>query len=493
MRPLPPLLVTAGAVALLSLGCAQAPRPGLVFGSSRLFAGEHTPQPAAIAVDRAGNAYVVGGFSGTSWDPIRGEATPVADGRRSAFVLKLDPGGELLWSRTFGADVGRTFAKNVEVDAAGNAVVLAVTNAPAVRIEGATARGVAGGKDDVLLVAFAPDGDARWSLRLGGLEQEWPDALAVDGAGAVYLSARTQSASLDVGTGPIANTGPLGSTDALIVKVRAGGEPEWARVMGGAGEQAIYGLAVDPQGRLFAGGGAWDFTPPPSNPFLARGAPGGSVWLLALDPSGRELWSRRTPWRQGPDLVHGLVVGRGGDLYVTGNFGGTLDLGGEPLVAAGRSQIFLAALGPDGAPRWGRSYGTSSAVGEYVYGLALDACGDLVLEGDYGSPPVDFGGGPLATPALVRPTPFLVELGPEGRHRWSQGFTGGESNVPRALATSPNGDVWLAGFSQATSIDLGGGPIVRIGRGVGFVVRYTPAGGRGACPPASSGRVRLAR
>jgi collagen triple helix repeat protein len=83
-----------------------------------------------------------------------------------------------------------------------------------------------------------------------------------------------------------------------------------------------------------------------------------------------------------------------GSLFLTGSFKGATDLGGPPLNALGRSDVFAAKLmGTDGSHLWSASYGTGN---EYQGGLAVAAIpgGDAVIAGYFGHQ-ADLGGGPL--------------------------------------------------------------------------------------------------
>jgi hypothetical protein len=57
----------------------------------------------AIALDGAGNVYIMGKFSGTvDFDPNAGTHNLTTAGQVDAFVLKMDPAGNLIWVRQMG-------------------------------------------------------------------------------------------------------------------------------------------------------------------------------------------------------------------------------------------------------------------------------------------------------------------------------------------------------------------------------------------------------
>ncbi|MCA9695807.1 MAG: hypothetical protein KC636_39890, partial [Myxococcales bacterium] len=123
---------------------------------------------------------------------------------------------------------------------------------------------------------------------------------------------------------------------------------------------------------------------------------------------------------------------------------------------------FVARLGPDGAPLWGRSYPEAAA----QLGVAIAATDDgaVLLAGRHGGA-VDLGGGPLAGDH------FVARLDGDGAHLWSLGLDA----VISDLAALPGGDVVLGGqFSGA--LDLGGGPLMTTSPQAIFVARLDAAG-----------------
>ena len=82
----------------------------------------------AVAVDGAGNIYAVGSSTASGW--VSGGYDPnLSVGSSDAYVVKLSPAGEHLWS-TFLGDVGPEYAFGVAVDNEGNAYVAAPPKPP---------------------------------------------------------------------------------------------------------------------------------------------------------------------------------------------------------------------------------------------------------------------------------------------------------------------------------------------------------------------------
>jgi uncharacterized protein (TIGR03437 family) len=139
----------------------------------------------AIATDSAGNAYVAvtvqsaAGFPGTQNAPDQG----------GIVVGKLNPQGVLTYSffHPFGV------AAAIAIDAAGSAYVAGT--AYSTNPSGATQSFGARGATQAMVFKISPDGSKKiFETTLGGSLQAGANAIAVDGAGQIYLAGSTSSA-----------------------------------------------------------------------------------------------------------------------------------------------------------------------------------------------------------------------------------------------------------------------------------------------------------
>jgi hypothetical protein len=77
---------------------------------------------------------------------------------------------------------------------------------------------------------------------------------------------------------------------------------------------------------------------------------------LAPSCKGTPLWSKRAG-DANEQNAWGVAVDKSGNVLVTGNFTGAMDLGGCPLSKAGGSGLFVAKLDPSGACLWSKGAG----------------------------------------------------------------------------------------------------------------------------------------
>ncbi|WP_437615923.1 hypothetical protein WMF20_19920 [Sorangium sp. So ce834] len=294
--------------------------------------------------------------------------------------------------------------------------------------------------------------------------------LAVDARGNILLTG-TFDGTVDFGGGPLVSTGNM---DAFVLKLDPLGNHLWSRRFGDVSAvpdlQAGIAIAADASGNILVGGhfgGTTDFGGGPVN------AQGLNAFLVLLDASGQHVWS--THFGTGSATVRGVGFLPAGDIVVTGDYVGTVDLGGDTFTNdADAMNVFVARLDAAGGHVWSRSFGWDSA---HVSALALDAAGNLVLGGSFHHL-VDFGGGPLraAGPSWAAEASdiFVASLGPDGEHRWSQRLGSVAGEHPGGTVVDGAGNVVSLGFFGET-FQFGGDTLTSDGDAV-FVAKLSATG-----------------
>ncbi len=144
-----------------------------------------------VAIDAAGNAYVVGETSSQNFPTMQPLQAAFRGGPRDAFVSKLNPqGSALLYSTYLGGSADEQGAA-IAADAAGNAYITGFTTStdfPTLnQLQGP------GGAEDSFVAKLNPAGSAVYSTYLGGVSHEFGFGIALDVAGRAYLTGRTSS------------------------------------------------------------------------------------------------------------------------------------------------------------------------------------------------------------------------------------------------------------------------------------------------------------
>lgn len=257
-----------------------------------------------------------------------------------------------------------------------------------------------------------------------------------------------------------------GESDLFLAKYSPDGEFMWSQRFGDDTEQVGRAMAVDAAGNIVVTGDFHGTMNLGGDDLVSQGH--ADLFLAKFSPAGAHLWSRS--FGDGDfQLGRAVAVDGQGNVLVTGNLWGTTDLGGGDLVSQG-SDLFVAKFSPAGEHLWSRHYGDSEP--QSGWAVAADSQGNTVVAGSLKGT-MDLGGGPLASAGWT--DLFVAKLSPAGDHLWSRGFGGENHQYARAVAVDGQDDVVLAGYF-AKAVDFGGGELVSAGLNDGFVAKFTDSG-----------------
>ncbi|MGA3028881.1 MAG: SBBP repeat-containing protein [Bryobacteraceae bacterium] len=211
---------------------------------STYLGGSGTDYGQAIAVDGAGSAYVTGYATSTNFPTESPYQAKFQGGASDAFVTKLTPAGTGLVYSTYLGGSDPDQGTGIAVDGSGSAYVTGWTGSgdfPTQSPFQATLKG----SDNVFLTKLTPAGTSLvYSTYLGGSGGDFGLGIALDGAGAIYLTGFTSST--DFPTQTPYETEYLGNDDVFVTKMTpAGNALIYSTFLGGNGVDQANGIAVD--------------------------------------------------------------------------------------------------------------------------------------------------------------------------------------------------------------------------------------------------------
>jgi hypothetical protein len=277
-----------------------------------------------IAVDAAGNAYVIGYTDAFADFPTTAGAFDTSqNGGLDAFVTKLNRSGAALEYSTYLGGAINDYGEGIAVDFAGNVYVTGFTSSADFP--------TTAGAFDTSWPAVSYDFDAFvtkldrsgaglvYSTYLGGSAADYGSAITVDIFGSAYVTGYTGSANFPTTAGAF-DTSWNGLYDIFAVQIdRAGGALAYSTYLGGSGNDWGYGLGVDASGGVYLTGrtsspefpttvGAFDTSWNGSyDAFVTSLAPGGAALGYSTYLGGGEA-----------DEGQRIAVDRRGGVYVVG-------------------------------------------------------------------------------------------------------------------------------------------------------------------------------
>jgi len=426
------------------------------------------------AVDAAGNVYMTGVTSSPDF-PTAGAIYSHVDGF-NPWIGKLGPDGRLIYAtylpgtRGVVDRAGFNGGTGVAVDAAGNAYVAGLTQSTVLPVTpDALQKKYNGGLTDSFVVELDAQGKLVYLSYLGGNGFDTVSCEALDAAGNFYVSGATSSDDFPV-VKPLQAKRKAGGTvfgglDVFVAKFRPGLKKlDFSTFLGGSGDEATSGLAVDASGAVLVTGwtGSTDF--PLVNPFQATHKGGVNtrsfniptdVFVAKLSPDGSALRYSTFLGGSGPEypdpdnFTRRIAVDKDGNAYVISDTASTdfpvTDNALQKTFGGGPSDAFLTKLNSTGGLVYSTYLGGTG--GERGRSIALDADGNIYIAGQTFSadfPTVHPVQDKLRGPADA----FLVKLNPAGTDLLFSTYLGGDGpDGALGVAIRSPDEVYVAGSS----------------------------------------------
>lgn len=368
-----------------------------------------------VACDGSGNVLITGHFRLTvDFDPGAGTASLTAAGNSDIFVAKYTSGGDYVWAGRMGgtmADRGHA----IVADSDGAALVAGYFIGSADFDPGAgTTTLNAGGTTGCFAMKLNADGTLAWARFVGAGASDIAYGIATDGDDAAYVTGTvTGAVDFDPGVGT-ATQGTAGVAEAFVLKLDEDGVYEWASIF--PESAAILGseIAVDGAGNVYAVGSfsaATDFDPGVGT---ATVSPAGMQdgYVVKLDATGALVWVQAIGGTQN-DEAAGVALDAGGNVYVSGSFGGTVDfdagVGTANRTAGGTSDGYVLKLDETGA--FLAVYTFTSDGDAVAESAAIDVDGNAIAAGSYtGTADFDPGAGAAGATSNGDADLFVVAL-----------------------------------------------------------------------------------
>jgi hypothetical protein len=455
---------------------------GAALSYSTYLGGSFQDEGAGIALDGAGGAYVTGPTTSSDFPTTAGAFDETHNGNFDSFVTKLGPTGATLTYSTLlgGSDFDE--GSGIAVDISGAAYVTGATGSTDLPTTPGAFDQTHNGSGDVFVAKLGLTGATLvYSTFLGGSGfEDGGFAIAVDGAGAAYVTGSTVDAATDFPTtaGSFDQT-HNGDFDSYATKLSpTGATLAYSTLLGGSSGETGRGITVDGAGAAYLIGST-DSTDFPTTPgaFDQTHNGGFDVFVTKLGPTGAALGYSTFLGGSGGDFGHGIAVDSVRAAYVTG---GTQDAAADfPTTAGafdqthnGHDDVFVTKVGPTGAVLGYSTYlGDSSfdaGFGIAVADAAAYVTGTTRVGTDFPTTPGAFdqtfnGRFDAFVAKLVEPTPPpppVATLTCRGRTATLVGTVGDD-----AITGTPARDVIaaLAGNDVVEALD--GDDVVCAGRG----------------------------
>ena len=221
---------------------------------STYLGGNGIDQGNGIALDPAGNAYVVGTTNSTNF-PTVNPFQAAKGAQDDAFVAKINPAGSAWVYATYLGGNNEDQGNGIAVDASGNAYVTGYTASTNFPVQSAF-RGSNTGVVDAFVTKLNPAGSALvYSTYLGGTALDYGTGIAVDSSGSAYVTGIVTSDDFPLANPIDATLGSHAVDDVFVSKFNPSGSSlVYSTYLGGGGADDPYAIAVDQAGNAYITG-----------------------------------------------------------------------------------------------------------------------------------------------------------------------------------------------------------------------------------------------
>ena len=347
------------------------------------------------------NIYLVGSYGGTLYLP--GD-TLYSNGNNDIFISKFDASGILIWVKTLG---GNYLQPDYLEDASGvydsncNCIYIAGTFKNTINFGNGIVLGSMGLASDNFLARMDTSGNFIWARGMGGVGAERDPNINVNENGKIYLLTQTSDSShfgnffIPPGGGiiqydslgnclsaEIKFTAPItgntngvfldfigtdlilyglhrsipfqldtatlitnGNYDGFIARADSNGSVKWIKTYGNGGVDYIQSITIDNQNNIYATGGFKDSINLGGINLYNNGI---DILFAKFDGNGNTIWAKQAFATGASSFGNNINGDVDGNCYVVGNFAGDITLDGFHISTANSNDMFLTRFSNNG-------------------------------------------------------------------------------------------------------------------------------------------------
>ncbi len=284
---------------------------------STYLGGSDTDSGYDIALDASGNAYITGRTASADFPMVNPLQKSYAGGSYDTFVSKIDRNGRTLVYSTYLGGNSADSGRGIAVDADSNVYIIGYTQSTDFPLANALQGSLKGAEDAFVSKINSAGSALTYSTYLGGNNRDEALDIAVDTSGNAYIAGWTTSTDF-----PLANTlqGSLkGAEDAFVSKINSAGSAlTYSTYLGGNNSDGALGIALDVSGNAYITGRTASTDFPLVNPLQKSYAGNTDAFISKINSAGSALTYSTYLGGNNSDGALGIALDVFGNAYITG-------------------------------------------------------------------------------------------------------------------------------------------------------------------------------
>lgn len=323
-----------------------------------------------ITGSSTGATYATGFFSSSAQF---GSNNLTSNGLSDVYLSKIDQNGSFAWSIGFGG-IGIDEGIGVAYNETNDQVILCGHFSDTIQIGNNTLS--AQGNQDVFLAAFDSNGTPQWSQSFGSTQLDLVSDLAIDASGNIVLIG-AHSDTIQFSGQTLSHQS---QKDVYLIKFGPTGNVLWTQSGNGLGDNTGLEIDTDLSGNVYVAG-IFSNNITFDNLHTTNGQ--NAIFLAQFNSVGVEQWFYFLAGSTF-NTVTGLETDNTGNVFVTGDFSGSLSYYGSSTFTQSATythEIYLLKVSAQGALSGFTSFGSNNELESTS--SALNANGDLAISGNF--------------------------------------------------------------------------------------------------------------
>ena len=266
------------------------------------------------------------------------------DNTTDLYVAKIDHAGKCLWTKGFSAPGAHV---SLAVDPKGTIALVGDSIGPMTFNPGSVV--TAGGRDIFVVKLDPASGNVISANIYGGTQDDEANAVTFDATGGMIVTGTFKSPLIDLGGGSVLKN-TTGNPHAFVTNGSS-----WSVGFAGMGEQRPTAVVVEGSVAFVAG----DFTDSLGTLTSAMG--NRAFFLVGLDAATGATMSGKSFDGTGAKTIRSIAASGSGLLALTGSIDGDVDFGTGKLTSSGGAVIATVEAGPMGQVKWSQAFGGASS------------------------------------------------------------------------------------------------------------------------------------
>jgi hypothetical protein len=397
------------------------------------------------------------------------------------FVLKYLSDGTPQWANNIGGNLADQ-PVNIISDSLGNVYVSGSYNTTSLRIDSLSL--INSGSNDTFIVKYNSSGVSQWAKKISGTGNEAPVNMALDTTGNVYVSGIYASPILTIDSFSLTNSG---STNTFIVKYNSSGVAQWAKKIDGIGNQAAVNMVLDTTENVYISG-IYTASILTIDSFSLTNSGSNDTFIVKYNSSGIAQWAKKIGG-SGDDRPVNMVLDTAGNVYISGHYrSSTLSIPGLiGLISRQGTSDNIDALtvkySADGTPQWLKGIGGTT--NDQSVSMVVDSTGNLYVSGFYSSSFLNFSFSTQTGDDISRiinsnsgnEDIFIIKsLNGNAGYVWIKTIGGTLNDRPLNMVVDSAGNLYVSGTYLSPILTIDTLTLTNSGSTDTFIVKYNSLG-----------------